>query len=81
MVIGATIAVIFGKLPLELIVFAQSITIFLVPFIGIAMYTIANDGQVMGSYKNSTAVKILAGVGLLLIIALALINVKELFFK
>ncbi len=81
MVIGATIAIIFGKLPLELIVFAQSVTIFLVPFIGIAMYAIANDALVMGSYKNSAIVKIFAGLGLLLIITLALSNVKELFFK
>ncbi|QHT72249.1 divalent metal cation transporter [Rhodocytophaga rosea] len=81
MIIGASIAIIFGKLPLELIVFAQSVTIFLVPFIGIAMYTVANDGQIMGSYKNSPAIKILAGLGLLLIILLAISNVKELFFK
>ena len=81
MIIGATIAIIFGKLPLELIVFAQSVTIFLVPFIGIAMYAIANDAQLMGAFKNSVAVKVFAGLGLLLIITLALSNVKELFFK
>ena len=81
MITGATIAIIFGKLPLELIVFAQSVTIFLVPFIGIAMYSIANDARIMGTYKNSASVKILAGLGLLLIITLALSNVKALFFK
>jgi Mn2+/Fe2+ NRAMP family transporter len=81
MIIGATIAIIFGKLPLELIVFAQSVTIFLVPFIGIAMYAIANDAQVMGSFKNSMIIKIFGGLGLLLIIGLAFVNVKQLFFK
>ncbi|MDO1450895.1 Nramp family divalent metal transporter [Rhodocytophaga aerolata] len=81
MIIGATIAILFGKLPLQLIVFAQSITIFLVPFIGIALYAIANDAGIMGAQKNSVAVKVFGGLGLLLIITLALSNVKELFFK
>lgn len=81
MIIGATIAIIFGKLSLELIVFAQSVTIFLVPFIGIAMYAIANDSHIMGPYRNSVKVKVFAGLGLLLIITLAMSNVKELFFK
>jgi Mn2+/Fe2+ NRAMP family transporter len=62
-------------------VFAQSVTIFLVPFIGIAMYAIANDAHVMGPYKNSLMVKISGGVGLLLIIGLAFVNVNQLFFK
>lgn len=81
MVIGAAIAIIFGKLPLELIVFAQSITIFLVPFIGLAMYAIANDGRIMGSMKNSLPVKIFAGIGLLILILLAISNINELVLK
>jgi Mn2+/Fe2+ NRAMP family transporter len=81
MIIGAVIAIVFGKLPLELIVFAQSVTIFLVPFIGIAMYAIANDGRIMGAYKNSLPVKIAGGLGLLILIFLAGSNVNELFLK
>lgn len=80
MVIGATIAVLFGKAPLELIVIAQSITIFVVPLIGIAMYSIANDVKVMGSLKNTVMIKVFGGLGLLIIISLALVNMKELFF-
>ena len=74
MVAGATIAILFGKLPLELIVFAQSVTIFLVPFIGVAMYVIANKASVMGEHRNSLATKIFGGVGLLLLIGLAVSN-------
>jgi Mn2+/Fe2+ NRAMP family transporter len=81
MVTGASIAIIFGKLPLELIVFAQSITIFLVPFIGMAMYALANDKQIMGSLRNSVTVKVFGALGLLLIITLAFFNINELFFK
>ncbi len=81
MVIGAIIAVRFGKLPLELIVFAQSVTIFVVPFIGTMMYLVANDRELMGDKVNSPLVKVVAGIGLVLIFALAIINVKELFLN
>ena len=81
MIFGAAIAVKFGKLPLELIVFAQSVTIFLVPFIGIAMYAISNDPKIMGKHVNTLSVKIFAAIGLLILVFLALSNVNELFFK
>ncbi|WP_205500081.1 Nramp family divalent metal transporter [Rufibacter psychrotolerans] len=79
MVAGAVIAILFGKLPLELIVFAQSVTIFLVPFIGVAMYFIANKASVMGNLKNNLVSKIFGALGLLLIIGLAISNAIELF--
>lgn len=81
MVFGAIIAFIFGKLPLELIVLAQSVTIFLVPFIGIAMYLIANDEAIMGKLKNTPAQKLFGLLGLLLTIGLAISNVYDLFLK
>jgi manganese transport protein len=81
MITGAVIALIFGKLPLELIVFAQSITIFIVPFIGIAMYAIANDTKIMGAHKNTGFIKVSGALGLALIIGLAIINIKDIFFK
>lgn len=81
MICGGSIALIFGKLPLELIIFAQSVTIFLVPFIGIAMYTIANDQLIMSKNANSLFVKIAGALGLLLLIALAIKNFFELFIN
>jgi Mn2+/Fe2+ NRAMP family transporter len=81
MVIGAFIAIVFGKLPLELIVFAQSITIFLVPFIGVAMYVVGNDEKIMGRHRNSGAVRFFGALGLLILVLLAISNVQELFFK
>jgi Mn2+/Fe2+ NRAMP family transporter len=81
MVIGAFIAIVFGKLPLELIVFAQSITIFLVPFIGIAMYAVANDEKIMGRHRNSRPVRIFGALGLLILVMLAISNVQELFLN
>ncbi|MCE6990124.1 Nramp family divalent metal transporter [Dyadobacter sp. CY323] len=81
MVIGASIAIRFGKLPLELIVFAQSVTIFVVPFIGTALYMVGNDKKIMGDKVNSPLVKVVAGLGLIVIFSLAIINTKELFFN
>ena len=81
MIIGATVAIIFGKLPLELIVLAQSVTIFLVPFIGIAMFLVANDEKIMGQYKNSRFTNIFGVLGLLLLAFLAISNIYDLFIK
>jgi len=81
MVIGASVAIRFGKLPLELIVFAQSVTIFVVPFIGTAIYMVGNDKAIMGEKVNSPIVKVVAGLGLIIIFSLAIINSKELFFN
>jgi manganese transport protein len=81
MLIGATIAIIFGKLPLQLIIIAQTVTIFIVPFIGIALYLVANDKKLMGVYSNKIFNNIFGGIGLLVMIFLALSNIKVLFFK
>ncbi|MCG2615452.1 Nramp family divalent metal transporter [Terrimonas sp. NA20] len=80
MIIGAVIAIAFGKLPLELIVFAQSITILIVPFIGVVMYAISMDKKLMGVHKGSTVANVLGAAGLLLIIGLAIESVRTLFF-
>lgn len=81
MVCGASISLIFGKLPLELIIFAQSVTIFLVPFIGMAMYAIANDGSIMKNNVNNGFAKSIGALGLLLLLGLAGWNFYQLFIK
>ncbi len=81
MICGASISLIFGKLPLELIIFAQSVTIFLVPFIGLAMYAVANDTEIMDKKVNSPFAKIGGAIGLLLLSGLAVWNFNELFLK
>lgn len=81
MVFGATIAVLFGKLPLELIVLAQSVTIFLVPFIGIAIYWIGNSKEVMGEHRNNMFQRIAGLMGIGLVIFLAIVNFKALFLS
>lgn len=80
MILGAVIALAFGRLPLELIIFAQGITILVVPFIGVAVYAVANDRRIMGNLKNGRISNVLGGIGLIILIVLALSNVNNLFF-
>lgn len=80
MIIGAIIAIVFGSLPIQLMIFAQSITILVVPFIGIALYLIANDRTIMGDLGNKGSTKLFGALGLLILIGLAIRNVQTLFF-
>lgn len=81
MVIGSVVAISFGKLPLELIVLAQAVTIFVVPFIGVALYLIANDEKIMGPLKNPPFIKIVGAIGLVIMALLMISNIKTLFFS
>lgn len=71
MLIGAGIALRFGRLPLELIVFAQAITVVIAPLVGVAILVLANDQQRMGSLKNNLTQNIFAILGLLLLLGLS----------
>lgn len=80
MVIGAIVAIAFGNLPIQLMIFAQSITILVVPFIGIALYMIANDRAIMKDLVNTTSSRIIGAIGLIILIGLAIRNVQTLMF-
>ncbi|WP_215223923.1 Nramp family divalent metal transporter [Echinicola shivajiensis] len=79
MVFGAAIAIAFGKLPLELIVLAQSVTIFLVPFIGISIYWVGNSEEIMGAKKNNAFQRVAGLIGIVLVLFLAIKNFNVLF--
>lgn len=81
MIAGSVIAIGFEKPPLELIVFAQRVTIFLVPFIGIAMYGISNNEELMGDYVNTPFIRYSGLIGLLMLILLACYNFNELILS
>lgn len=80
MAMGAAVALIFGRLPLELIVFAQAITIVIAPMIGIAMVLIARDRAIMGTMKNNHWKNLGAITGALLLIFLAISQLRFQFF-
>ncbi|GAB3666786.1 divalent metal cation transporter [Echinicola sediminis] len=79
MIFGAAIAMAFGKLPLELIVLAQSVTIFLVPFIGISIYWVGNSEEIMGAKKNNAFQRVAGLIGIVLVLFLAISNFNVLF--
>lgn len=81
MLIGATVALIFGRLPLELIIFAQAITIIIAPLVAIALFLIANDKAIMGEAKNTLWKNLAAGLGLLLLISLSVTQLRLQFFN
>lgn len=81
MVAGSVVAIGYEKPPLEMIVFAQRITIFLVPFIGVAMYAISCNANIMGRYVNPTFIRISGLAGLTVLLILAVYNFNELFLK
>ena len=81
MILGCIVAVSFGKLPLELIVLAQSVTIFLVPFIGVSIFVIANSRKIMGEHVNNTFYKVAGALGLVVIFVLMFSNVYDMFLK
>jgi manganese transport protein len=72
MVLGGIIAVAFGTIPVQLIVFAQAITIFIVPFVGIMMLLLATDRGRMGSLANPLWKNVLAALGWLALLATAI---------
>lgn len=81
MLFGSIVALIFGGAPVNMIVFAQAITIVVVPFIAIALLVVANDEKIMGDLKNTVPKNIIAIIGLIVLILLAFNNVKNIFFS
>lgn len=81
MAIGTIIALLFGSAPLELIVFAQSITIFIVPVIGIALFSIGNDNAIMKKNRIGSFLRVSGFIGMCVIIVLALFNFYDIFIN
>lgn len=79
MVTGAGIAIRFGGIPIDLIVFAQGITIFIVPFIGIILFMTANSQDILGDFVNKPWQKVLGYLGLAILFLLAGRNAWALF--
>lgn len=81
MIFGSIVGIIFGGSPINLIIFAQAITIIVVPFIAIAILVVANNQSIMGSLKNTLWKNILGIIGLIVLILLAINNVINIFLK
>ena len=80
-VIGATVAIVFGNLPIELIVVAQGLTIIVSPLIGLLLLLIALGKSAKKEIELGIGLKILMIVGWLILLFLALANGYNLFIK
>ncbi len=80
-VIGALVAVVFGSLPIELIVTAQGFTIIIVPIIGLMLFLIARDRAKNKLLKLSPPLQILLILGLVVLLILAAANTYNIFIK
>ena len=80
-VIGATVAIIFGNLPIELIVIAQSLTIIVSPLIGLLILLLAFGKAARKEIELGHSLKALLILGWLILLFLALANGFNLFIK
>jgi manganese transport protein len=69
---GTAVALIFGKLPIELIIFAQAVTLFIAPLIGISLFLLANNKSLMQGKRNNWFQNGLGmlGIGLLILLSI-----------
>ncbi|WP_434080974.1 NRAMP family divalent metal transporter [Sanguibacter sp. Z1732] len=70
-VLGGVVAVTFGGIPIELIITAQAVTIFVVPLIGVALVALARSKD-RGDLRIGIPQLVLAIVGIAFLIGLAI---------
>ncbi|MFY0652789.1 MAG: Nramp family divalent metal transporter [Cyclobacteriaceae bacterium] len=79
-VIGAIVAYIFGALPLQLIIFAQGITVILVPLIALILLYFANSKNLPKELMNSGAVNVIGVLGILVLLFMSAYTIQYLLF-
>lgn len=79
--IGAMVAIVFGNLPIELIVVAQGLTIMVSPLIGLLLLLIAFENSAKKEIELSIGLKVFMILGWLIILFLAMTNGYNLFIK
>jgi Mn2+/Fe2+ NRAMP family transporter len=78
-VLGATVAIAFGRLPLELIVLASGVTAIVAPAAALSIFLFARSEKIMGDLRNSGLVNVLGAIGLVVLVVLIVYNVRYLF--
>ncbi|MCM4152828.1 divalent metal cation transporter [Arenibacter sp. N53] len=80
-VIGAAVAIVFGNLPIELIIVAQGLTVIVSPLIGLLLLLIAFVKSAKKEMELGIVLKVLLIIGWLILLFLALANGYNLFMK
>lgn len=78
--IGAVVAYIFGALPLELIIFAQGITIMIVPMAAVIILIFANSKKMSIKLRNTKYSNVVGALGILVLLLMSAYSVDYLFF-
>jgi manganese transport protein len=66
---GATVTVIAGGSPVQLIISAQALTVVVAPLLGILLVILANNRALMGTLRNRWWQNTLAALGVVAILA------------
>ncbi|MBK8501616.1 MAG: Nramp family divalent metal transporter [Saprospiraceae bacterium] len=78
--LGSTIAIAFGRLPLQLIIFAQAITIIVAPAAAFFLLLLAHRKDVMKDKIYTLSRSIIPVAGFLLLVILAFFHLRRLIF-
>ena len=79
-VIGAIVATIFGALPLQLIIFAQGITIMIVPLSAIIILLFANSKNMPTALKNKKYLNSVGVLGIAVLLLMSIYSINYLLF-
>ncbi|MCD6392491.1 MAG: Nramp family divalent metal transporter [Planctomycetes bacterium] len=74
LLIGMTVAILAlrtGQKPIKLIIMGQALTVLGNPLMAVAILWLANQKSVMGSYRNRIATNIIGGLGLVIVVYMA----------
>jgi len=74
LLIGMTVAILAlrtGQKPIKLIIMGQALTVLGNPLMAVAILWLANKKSVMGSYRNRIATNIIGGLGLVIVVYMA----------
>ena len=69
--IVAMLALRTGQKPVKLIIFGQALTVIGNPLMAATMLWLANQKDIMGERRNTTVLNILGGLGLLVVLVMA----------
>lgn len=75
---GLLITVLFTKSPVQLIIFAQALTVLVAPFLGFLLLKLSNNRDLMGDLRNTWWKNLIGVLGFLAILSLSATMVWEL---
>lgn len=75
LLLGTLVPIVFKSNPIQLIIFAQSMTILGAPVAAIVLFLISNNKKVMGEYRNTLLINIIVSLATLWVVYL---SVKQL---